>query len=66
MIRDGTELIFESSGIELADKLSILHILEAVKNLKAMNSGQSSIVSMDESNLKSLLGLALKVKTRKH
>lgn len=66
----GIDLLFSSSGIELADKLSIEHILSGIDSLQQMEypNGHNIIASTDgdENHVKGLVGLALKVKTRKY
>lgn len=67
----GVDLLFKSSGIELADKLSLDHISEGIDQLKEMrysSQNDSSIVIdfENEPHAQALIGLALKVKTRKY
>ena len=69
----GMEILFSSCGIELADKLSIQHILQALDNLRDMRyPSQEPIIQLDEQqktneeHAEGLVGLALKVKTRKY
>ena len=66
----GIDLLFASSGIELADQLSIQHILSGLENLNEMQypGGHSIIRSAahEEQHVKAIVGLALKVKTRKY
>ena len=66
-VQRAVDLLFESSGIEVADKLSIDHINMAVDSLKAINypSGEQ-LINLEEPYMQSLIGLALKVKTRKY
>ncbi|CDW74503.1 solanesyl diphosphate synthase [Stylonychia lemnae] len=65
--------LFKSSGIEMADKLSIDYINESLLNLDSLlvedtSQGQKhSIISIDKDvYAQALLGVALKVKTRKY
>ena len=63
----GADLLFAGRGIELTDSLSIEHILEALGSLEAMvYPDGSSIISPSEEHMQALVGLALKVKTRKY
>lgn len=70
----GTRLLFGSRGIELADLLSLLHIEKAIGSLedmayqpnKEMNSSRIIEVEGSDGYARSLIGLALKVKTRKY
>ena len=72
-IQTGSKLLFESRGIQMADLLSIKHIEEAINRLTEMKyptanaDQQSSIIDMEtDKYAQSLIGLALKVKTRKY
>ena len=63
----GVELLFDSSGIELADKLSIEYIQQGLDCLRSMRHiDNKPIIDIDEKHCKALVGLALKVKTRKY
>jgi geranylgeranyl pyrophosphate synthase len=63
----GIDLLFDSSGIELADQLSIEHIEAGLENLLDLKfpCGEK-MVSSEEAFTQGLVGLALKVKTRKY
>ena len=64
-------MLAQTSGIEKADSLSLDHIELALSRLLELQADSSSSVfeSIDNSqevNLRALIGLALKVKTRNH
>lgn len=73
-ISEGTRLLFASRGIEIADLLSLLHVERAVDSLEGMaypgdgvETGERIVeVEADDGYARTLLGLALKVKTRKY
>ena len=77
-ISTGTRLLFDSRGIEVADLLSLLHVEKAVESLEAMaypaagggaaDGDGDPIIQVDSEDgyARTLLGLALKVKTRKY
>ena len=73
-ISTGTRLLFASRGIEVADLLSLLHVERAVDSLEGMaypgegtRSGEPIVeVDAQDGYARTLLGLALKVKTRKY
>lgn len=57
----------KSAGIEMADKLSIKHIKESIDNLsRIVNASNSKVIDFNERHAQALIGIALKVKTRKH
>lgn len=61
------ELLFNSNGIVAADKLSYDHISAGVEDLQKMQHPDgNSILDFDETHTRALMGLALKVKTRKY
>lgn len=63
----GVELLFESNGIELADKLSIDHINASLGELSSMQGEHGAVVDVSQDqHAMALIGLALKVKTRKY
>lgn len=63
----GASMLFDSRGIELADKLSIDHIREALSSLQGMEyPSNTPIIDPTEEHFQALVGLALKVKTRKY
>jgi len=60
------ELLQNSAGIELADSLSIDHIKESIVNLTEIEHEGLRAINFQEKHAQALIGLALKVKTRKH
>ena len=61
------ELLFNSQGIEIADKLSYDHIMAGVDSLGGMSYPDgAAVLDFDEAHARALMGLALKVKTRKY
>lgn len=65
----GVEMLFESSGIEIADKLSIDYINLSLKNLQSamftFDGSERPVIDLEnDEHAKALIGLALKVKTR--
>ena len=67
--------MFGSSGIEIADKLSIIHINESLRNLGELEVEDSEMMGKEiwrdlvytgSPEYQALLGVALKVKTRKY
>lgn len=65
-------MLAKTTGLERADLLSIRHIelaLKSLMNVKRNQDNKSSIFTdvspQSEEHLKALIGLALKVKTRK-
>lgn len=67
-VQKAIEILKNSSGIEVADELSIDHIKDSIHNLEEAtdNSKSRKIVNFDDQYAQALIGLALKVKTRKH
>lgn len=68
-----TDLLFKSCGIELADRLSIDHINLSLKNIEEIewrdpNTNKlNKVLNIDNDQFaQALMGVALKVKTRKH
>jgi hypothetical protein len=65
----GKQMLAESSGIERADLLSIMHIEMAMDSLQKVKGRDGKFV-LDSSNedefLRALVKLAVLVKTRKH
>lgn len=67
----GIELMCSTSGIEIADSLSIEHILVSLANLDELyySSGDAKVKALDMKTdvyAQALIGLSLKVKTRKY
>jgi len=63
----GVSLLFESSGLEMADKLSIDYINQAVCDLKSTVHAENKAAAIDmtrSEHARALVGLVLKVKTR--
>lgn len=67
------EELQRSVGIELSDKLSILHINESLINLQSITTNNEknsntprNVINFEDKYAQALMGLALKVKTRKY
>jgi hypothetical protein len=58
----------KTSGIEVADKLSIKHIRSSIENLSQVSRGDGGhkVIDFNEKHAQALIAIALKVKTRKH
>ena len=66
-VPEGVRLLFDSCGIELADQLSIEHIEAGLESLLDLEYPDGlKMVSEEEKFTQGLVGLALKVKTRKY
>ena len=62
------KLLFNSDGIAVADKLSFDHIFSGMSDLNNMRHGENGPIVLDpeEEHTRALMGLVLKVKTRKY
>jgi hypothetical protein len=62
------DLLFTSKGIEIADRLSIDHIKQSIINLTEVrrNGTGPQLIDFQEKHSQALIGIALKVKTRKN
>ena len=66
-IKKGVKILLGSNGISNADKLSIQHIEKAIESLESMKyTDGRPIISFEQEHAQALVGLALKVKTRKY
>jgi hypothetical protein len=61
-------LMNKTAGIEIADKLSIKHIRSSIENLSEVTrvGDGHKVIDFNEKHAQALIGIALKVKTRKH
>ncbi|TNV82886.1 hypothetical protein FGO68_gene14757 [Halteria grandinella] len=77
-VQQALSLLQRSSGIEVADQLSIEHIRQSLRNLGGVRDKRvpvrqqqqgivgGQVIDFEEKHAQALIGLALKVKTRKH
>lgn len=64
-------MLLSTSGIQIADRLSIDHINASISNLEQATAltpnGREAIINLDDEKFaQSLMAVALKVKTRKY
>lgn len=67
-VKQAIDILFASSGIEIADKLSIRHIEESIIQLESVRGGSENrrAINFDDKYAQALMAVSLKVKTRKH